>query len=240
MRHEYHASALAALFLLSITNVAFADPEMTFKLVGVNSVAGAKFQTQMQDARAKVRAWWGATFEEKIAIETTPDRMLSMALTPAWRGERGSMSFGSKRVDDNQAASIHEMIHVYAPNANRMLAEGLAVYGHEHLGGNAAYPTFGKDLHRVAAASAGKDVLLKLERAATPAALEDISKDGEALSGSFVRFLIEKHGMEKFRALYDLTPLMRMKREAGAVERWQTIYGQPLDALVDGWLAAIK
>jgi hypothetical protein len=234
------AGLAAVVVVFTAGNATAAEPEMTFKLVGVTSTASARFQAQMRDARAKVRAWWGATFEEKIAVETTTDRMLSMALIPAWRGQRGTMSFGSKRVDANQTASIHEMIHVYAPNANRVLAEGLAVYGHEHLGGNAAYPAFGRDLHKVAAPSASKDILLKLERTATPAALEDISKDGEALAGSFVRFLIETHGMEKFRALYDLTPLMRMKRDAGAIERWPTIYGQPLDTLADAWLAAIK
>jgi hypothetical protein len=240
MRYPFGAGALAACFLLYLTGTSAAEPEMTFKFVGVSSSSAASFQTQMQEARVKVRAWWGPTFEDKISIETTPNRVLSMALTPAWRGERGTMSFGSKRVTDNQAASIHEMIHVYAPNANRMLAEGLAVYGHELLGGNAAYPTLGKDLHKAAASSASKDILMKLERTATPAPLEDVSRDGETLSGSFVRFLIEKHGMEKFRALYDLTPLARMQRNAGALERWQTIYNQSLDTLANEWLAAIK
>src|SRR5687767_1764421 len=96
------------------------QPEMTFKLAGVRSTAAA-FQSEMQRARVKVREWWGATFESSISIQTNTDRVLSMALIPAWRGERGQMIFGAKRVDAGEAATVHEMIHVYAPNANRFL-----------------------------------------------------------------------------------------------------------------------
>ena len=69
-----------------------------------------------------------------------------MALIPAWRGERGQMIFGAKRVNAGEAATVHEMIHVYAPNANRFLAEGLAVYGHDLLGGHVPTPLSGKAL----------------------------------------------------------------------------------------------
>jgi hypothetical protein len=234
------ALAIVALIVLA-TPPASAEPEMTFKLTGVRSGPAATFEKMMREARGKVREWWGATYEGPIAIETTTDRQLSMALIPAWRGQRGSMSFGSKRVDAGDAATVHEMIHVYAPNANRMLAEGLAVYGHEVLGGNAAYPNFGKDLHKTAvAAGANKEILLKLERTPTPAALEEVNKEGEGISGSFVRYLVDTYGMDKFRALYALTPLVQMRRDAGDVARWQQIYGEPLDRLADGWLAALK
>ncbi len=235
------AAALAIFALIAFAGwPASAEPEMTFKLTGVRSGPAATFEKMMGEARSKVRDWWGATYEGPIAVETT-DRMLSMALIPAWRGQRGSMSFGAKRVEAGEAATVHEMIHVYAPNANRMLAEGLAVYGHELLHGNPAYPNFGKDLHQTAAAAgATADMLLKLERTATPAALEDVTKDGEGISGSFVRYLVDTYGMEKFRALYALTPLVQMKREPGDVARWQQIYGMPLPALADAWMAAIK
>lgn len=212
---------------------------MTFRFAGVHATAAAGFQSEMQRARDKVREWWGATFEGSIAIETSTTRMLSMALIPAWRGERGLMIFGAKRVQAGEAATVHEMIHVYAPNANRFLAEGLAVYGHDLLGGPPAYPNFAKSLNEIAGRSASRELLLTLERTATPAALEETSKEGEAIAGSLVKFLIERHGMEKFRLLYGLTPLAPMRREPGAAARWQQVYGESFAAIVDTWLATL-
>jgi len=235
------ASALSAFFLLTVVTASAAESEMIFKFSSsVWPAAIAEFQSQMRDARAKVSAWWGNSYEGPIAIDVRDDQGASMALVPAWRGERGQILFDAKTVNNGRAATHHEMVHVYAPNANRLLAEGLATYAHDLLGGKPAYPNFGRPIDTIAAKYATKDLILKLERASTPSPLEPINENGYALAGSFVRFLIEKHGMEKFRTLYDLTPSMRMKRDAGAIERWQAIYGQPLDALTDAWLAAIK
>src|SRR5215510_1391349 len=212
------------------------EPEMTFQLSGVHSTAAAAFQSEMQRARVKVREWWGATFEGSISIQTDTKRVLSMALIPAWRGERGQMIFGAKRVNAGEAATVHEMIHVYAPNANRFLAEGLAVYGHDLLGGPPAYPNFGKSLDGLAARSVNREVAIALERTPTPNPLESVSKEGEAIAGSFVKFLIERHGMDKFRTLYALTPLVPMQRNPGEPARWQQIYGESFESIVNVWL----
>jgi hypothetical protein len=123
------ARAITAALLATAVVDASAEPEMTFKPSGVRSTAAAAFQSKMQRARAKVREWWGATFEGSISIKTDTERVPSMALIPAWGGERGQMIFGAKRVNVGEAATVHEMIHIYAPNANRFLAEDLAVYG---------------------------------------------------------------------------------------------------------------
>jgi hypothetical protein len=99
------ASAVAVVLLASATVWASAEPEMTFNLSGVRStVAAAAFEKEMQRARAKVREWWGATFEGFISVQTNTDRVVSMALIPAWRGERGQMIFGAKRVWTQQRA----------------------------------------------------------------------------------------------------------------------------------------
>lgn len=222
--------------LLTTAVVAAAEPEMMFKLSGVRSAAAAAFQGEMQRARAKVRDWWGETFEGSISIQTDTERVLSMALIPAWRGERGQMIFGTKRVNAGEAATVHEMIHVYAPNANRFLAEDLAVDGHDLLGGPPAYPNFGKSLDDIAARSANRELVIALERTPTPNPLESVSKEGEAIAGSFVRFLIQRHGMDKFRALYALTPLAPMRRDPGEPARWQQVYGESFEAIVDAWL----
>jgi hypothetical protein len=233
------ARAIAGALLATATIDAAAETEMTFKLSGVGSTAAAAFQSEMQRARAKVREWWGATFEGSISIQTNTERVLSMALIPAWRGERGRMIFGAKRVNAGEAATVHEMIHVYAPNANRFLAEGLAVYGHDLLGGSPAYPNFGKSLDDIAARSANHELAIALERISTPNALETVSKEAEAIAGSFVKFLIERHGMDKFRALYALTPLTPMRRDPGELARWQEVYGQSFEAIVDAWLTML-
>ena len=73
-----------------------------------------------------------------------------MAIVPAWRGNRGEMLFRAKIIREGYNATIHEVVHVYAPNANRFLAEGLATYAHQHLGGGSAFPNYGADLHRAA------------------------------------------------------------------------------------------
>jgi hypothetical protein len=233
------AGAIAGALLATALVDAAAEPEMTFKLSGVRSSAGVAFQSEMQRARVKVREWWGASFESSISIETNTERVLSMALIPAWRGERGQMIFGAKRVNAGEAATVHEMIHVYAPNANRFLAEGLAVYGHDLLGGPPAYPNFGKSLDDITGRSANRELAIALERTPTPNPLEALSKEGEAIAGSFVKFLIERHGMDKFRALYALTPLAPMQRDPGKPARWQQIYGESFEAMVDVWLTAL-
>jgi hypothetical protein len=231
------ARAIAALLLALTTPDASAEPEMTFSLSGVRSVAAAAFQSEMQRARGKVRDWWGATFEGSLSVQVTTGQVLSMALIPAWRGERGQMIFGAKRVEAGEAATVHEMIHVYAPNANRFLAEGLAVYGHDLLGGPPAYPNFGKSLDDIAGRSANRELVYALERAATPNPLENVSREGEAIAGSFVKFLIERYGMDKFRVLYALTPLAPKQRDPGELGRWQQVYGESFEAIVDGWLS---
>ena len=230
---------IAGALLATAVVDASEEPEMTFKLSGIRSTAAVAFQSEMQRARVKVRDWWGASFEGSISIQTNTERVLSMALIPAWRGERGQMIFGAKRVNAGEAATVHEMIHVYAPNANRFLAEGLAVYGHDLLGGPPAYPNFGKSLDDIAGRSANRELAMTLERTPTPNPLESVSPEGEAIAGSFVKFLIERHGMDKFRGLYALTPLAPMQRDPGEPARWQQIYGQSFEAIVDAWLTML-
>ena len=195
------------------------------------------FAALLASERSRIRQWWGATFENEIRVKIVDERGPSMALVPAWRGEHGVMRMPLVRVKGNDAASLHELVHIYAPNANRFLAEALAVYAHEHLKGRRAHPNFGRDLHEMAAATTSTMSLVELDKVATPQTLERGGDETKAYvaGGSFVRFLIERDGLEKFRALYALTPLQPGKREAGSPERWQTIYGQSLSALEQEW-----
>jgi hypothetical protein len=172
-----------------------------------------------------------------LTIEVVERDGPSMALIPAWRGERGLVVFPAPLVRRRRAATVHEIVHVYAPNANRFLAEGLAVYAHEKLGGPIAYPNFGASLHPAARPYAQADIAA-LDRLATPDRLMlDRLGDKEAyvVAGSFVRFLIEQHGLDTFRRLYAVTPLATRQRNAGAPARWRDIYGHGLDQLLQRW-----
>lgn len=199
------------------------------------------FEASLRDAIAKVCAWWGPTYAGAWRIDIEESRGPSMALVPAWRGERGRMLFRAGTVRAGTAAVAHEVVHVFAPNANRFLAEGLAVFAHDHLGGAAAHPNFGEDLHRAAAPFSAADIAA-LDQIATPQRLGADTLDEKAaylVAGSFVRFLVETRGLAAFRRLYDLTPLTPGARDPGRPDRWPAVYGVGLDRLAVEWRATV-
>jgi len=199
-------------------------------------------EKSLRTALDKVCAWWGPTFKGPFTIEVQDGRGPSMALVPSWRGRRGHMLFRTWAIDHGVSAVVHEMIHVFAPNANRFLAEGLAVYGHELLKGVAAFPTDGHDLHRSAAGYADRADLPALDRLSLPRRLqtdEFSEKEAYIIAGSFVRFLVEAHGMAKFRALYAMTPLVPRRLIDSDPGRWRAVYGKDLAALAADWRKAL-
>jgi hypothetical protein len=187
-----------------------------------------------------VAAWWGPTFEGQIRIKIVEERGPSMALVPAWRGDHGTLQMPLIRVQERNAASLHEIVHIYAPNGNRFLAEALAVYAHDLLGGRPAHPNGGRDIHQMAKPLAAKISLPAVDRIPTPVPLSrsDYKEDDVYIvGGSFVRFLVERDGMEKFRTLYALTPLVPGEQKSGSPERWREVYGKPLEELGQEWQA---
>jgi len=198
-------------------------------------------EAQLRQATNKVCAWWGPSFAGAFTIDVVEANGPSMALIPAWRGQRGSVMFPASVVRRGRAATVHEIVHVYAPNANRFLAEGLAVYAHEKLGGPIAYPNFGASLHAAAAPYAQADITA-LERLATPSRLELdrlAGREAYLVAGSFVHFLIERRGLDTFRRLYAGTPLVPGQRNAGAPARWQDVYGLNIDQLAQMWRSSL-
>jgi hypothetical protein len=135
------------------------------------------------------------------------------------------MEMPLRRVRDNTGALLHEIVHIYAPNNNRFLAEGLAVYLHTKLGGNPAFPNFGEDLRRSAARALSEvKSLEKLNSVRTPRALSSVMDETTAyvLAGSFVGFLIERYGLPQFRSLYE-------------TENYEQVYGRSFDTLEKEW-----
>jgi hypothetical protein len=78
------------------------------------------------EERRKVDAFWGATWTDPIRIHVSSAYRISRALVPGHFGNRGFMEMPLRRVRDNSGALLHEIVHIYAPNRNRFLAEGLA------------------------------------------------------------------------------------------------------------------
>jgi len=177
------------------------------------------------------------------------------SLVPQWTGDPGRMEFPSFRVAVGEANILHELVHIYFPNANRMLAEGLAVYLQQEIGGNRAYPNFGEDLHlfvqcklHTELGSELKDICIDcLDQITTPSLLalrvgRNIVKGSwpYLFAGSFVRFLVETYGIDRFRSLYTRTPLVPLQRDAGSPSRWTEVYGLSLTDLELQWKSLIS
>ncbi|MBI2088530.1 MAG: hypothetical protein HYT78_07275 [Deltaproteobacteria bacterium] len=140
------------------------------------------------------------------------------------------MEMPTQRVRNNDGALLHEIVHIYAPNDNRFLAEGLAVYLQDKMGGNGAFPNFGRNLN-VSARQRLSEVnsLTRLNSVQTPRPLSTVANERTAyiLAGSFVAFLIEKYGLPHFKTLY----------ETGD---YGTVYGKSLQVLEKEWRSALE
>jgi hypothetical protein len=140
------------------------------------------------------------------------------------------MEMPLRRVRENSAALLHEIVHIYAPNNNRFLAEGLAVYLHGKLAGNPAFPNFGEDLRRLAVRRlSGVKSLERLNSVRTPRPLSTVMEEETAyiLAGLFVGFLIERYGLASFRGLYE-------------TEDYEKIYGKSLEVLQNEWRLSLR
>jgi len=66
-------------------------------------------------------------------------------------------------------------------------------------------------------------------------------KEAYLVAGSFVRYLVETYGMEKFRRLYRLMPLEPgSRRPSGVPSRWRDIYGNSIGDLATERSRAIR
>ena len=183
--------------------------------------------------REKVEAFWGATWKGPIRIHMDSSYQISRALVPAYQGNRGFMEMFFRRVDHRIIAGplLHEIVHIYAPNDNRFLAEGLAVYLQDKMGGNPGFPNFGENLDTLALGTFSEVTSLEaLNRVRTPQPLSSSGVDERTayiVAGSFVGFLMEKYGLEMFKALY-------------VAGNFKEIYGKPLSVLENEWRSSIQ
>src|SRR5215470_11313324 len=180
--------------------------------------------------RQKVAEYWGPTWTAPIRIHVSSEYRISRALVPAYQGNRGFLEMPARRVGDGTSALLHEIVHIYAPHANRFLAEGLAVYLHATLASNPAFPNFGENLRQLAGRSlAGVESIEALHSVRTPRPLGTVMDEKTAyiLAGSFVGFVIERYGLATFRSLYE-------------TENYAQVYGKPLGTLEQEWRTGLR
>jgi hypothetical protein len=176
--------------------------------------------------RKKVEQFWGATWQEPIRIQVSSSFSIARSLVTNG-GKPGNTEMPLARVHDGRGALLHEITHSYAPNANRFLQEGLAVYLQEKIGGNPAFPNFGRKLHvlaRDALSSVRSLETLNSVRFPRPLSAVMDERTAYVLAGSFAGFLIEKHGLPKFRTLYESGDYVRAYQESlGVLEsEWRS------------------
>jgi hypothetical protein len=157
----------------------------------------------------------GPTWREPIRIHVDRAYRIFRALVAADRGSRGFMEMPLRGVGNDDGALLHEIVHIYAPNDNRFLAEGLAVYLHHKLAGNAAFPNFGKPLDAEARGRLGHiESLDRLNAVRAPRSLGTVLSEESA------------YGVAPFRRLY----------ESGAYE---AAYGKSLAAPENEWRSVL-
>lgn len=233
----------------------------------LSSEVQESFEAMFKRELASINAWfvqenWTPHHHPDLQVFVSTDYKISRALVPAWNGQCGRVEFPAWRVGAGKAAIIHELTHVYFPNGNRFLAEGLAIYLQAILGKNSAFPNFGQPLHEqardrlreMAPAFRSGDVasldavrLDELDAIPTPNPLtleaarrfyrEERHVQGGiySIAGSFLQFLIETYGLSRFSALYGDTPLRAGELDAGLPERWLNAYGYSLEELEAQW-----
>ena len=226
-----------------------------------------EFKGDFRREAASLKDWadrqnWPESPVGELRVIVSDQYKISKSLVPAWSGRAGHMEFPAWRVMSRKAAIMHELVHVFFPNANRFLAEGLAVYLQAAIGENPAFPNFGTPLNENARERLREMTLpnsrmdrpdlthihlAELDAIATPNPLtlrvghdfygED--RRGQALvysiAGSFVQFIVETRRMGKFRAIYERTPLIPLAHDAGSPDRWRDVYGETLPDLEREW-----
>jgi hypothetical protein len=146
------------------------------------------------------------------------------------RGDAG----GPPEIAGRGPAIVHELTHVIAPSQekpNRYLDEGLAVFMQEKFGADKSYPNMGEDVHQLTSRlirKVGQPVsIYKLEETRHSSPSGDVRQLAYLQEGSFVRYLIEKYGLQDFMAMYEGKSYERIyKKSLEDLERdWKEFIG---------------
>jgi len=124
---------------------------------------------------------------------------------------------------------VHEMTHVLTPQHSDWVSEGLAVYLNDKLGGEGGYPNFGENIDQLAISYLNQTDILEHVGDETyyPSQADLRTSIGQGfyiLSGSFIKYIIEKTGVEIFMQAYD-APNMQEGLETKTkmtLQEWKT------------------
>jgi hypothetical protein len=248
----------AVVFLGFATNPSCAEQAVKFEIMDIDDQTAEKFKQEFFARKKTLEDYLASEkftelFSDQIRVEVlnlVPP--VSEGLLPAWEGQRGVIKYAAQRVREGKATTLHELVHVYAPNQVRFLAEGFSVYVEERLGNIEVYPTHGSAIEPQVKTAALASVQLDLfDRVSTKrgvplgnnvgleAAIPDQIKRwtySYLVSGSFVKFLIDRYGLVKFKALYDMTPLTPGVAEVANPRRYEGVFGKSLTELQTEWL----
>jgi hypothetical protein len=184
---------------------------------------------------------------ERIRIVFYPDEVRKTDQT----GHQGrGWAFGTTLVEiyseDVRLDPYHELVHVIANALGSpppILNEGLAVYASELHGADAlqllGFP--GTPVHRAVCKIRNSPDYIPL---ADLLALDNIGSDENsaareyAQAGSFVKYLVERHGLERFREAYSL--LSAREDHDENVRRFHQVYGMAPGELESAWLQEVE
>jgi len=102
---------------------------------------------------------------------------------------------------------VHEMTHLLTPEHGDWVSEGLAVYINDQCGGEAGFPNYGKDVDPLSIPYLDQTSIVEHigDEAYYPTRADLRTSVGEGfylLSGSFVKYIIGKSGIEVFMQAY--------------------------------------
>ncbi len=210
--------------------------DISLSYSGISDAQAQSFMRRAEEALGFVETFFDRKPARRINIVVTNTRGIPRAdnrsysiKIPASR-IRGDAP-GPPRIEGRGPAIAHEITHLLAPSSghpSRYLDEGLAVYVQEKFGeehGGRPYPTMGHDLHEET-----KRYALRNGGYVSMRNVDNLRRGGNRLvrslaylqEGSFVRFLIEKHGLQRFMSLY----------EGGL---YRTVYGKELREMEEEW-----
>lgn len=216
----------------------------------VTEAEAKQFAKEIKLADSIVSEFLVTTYDGDYRVDISTRHITSRALIHVWAGNRGFVEFPTRNIKRQNAAIVHEVTHIIAPNYNRFLAEGLAVYTQERFQKNNAPPILSKDLHQ---GTAQQDVI----------SLDDLIREtkdtfyywSKAMSttpenrnayfhaGSLVKFLLEneyfgkeeKAKLEKFKRLYELA-----NEGIHGAKIFDVVYGIPMKEVEKMWRSYLK
>jgi hypothetical protein len=134
-------------------------------------------------------------------------------------------------------AYMHELTHVLTLRSQDAYyygwaVEGLAVYLNDKLGGGASYPNFGEDIDQMASKYLNNTDTL--EKIGDEKYYQYTIDDGfYSLSGSFIKYMVEKIGIEPFMKIYHDADMQKAMKEVTKknIQEWKSEWISYLSSL---------